>query len=205
MTLQIVDVTAGYKPSIDILSGLSLETGSCAVTSVVGVNGAGKSTTLKAAAGLLRVTSGKVNYRGQDITRWSAHQRKMEGLSFVPQHNSTFPQLTVEQNLRLGAWLIRKNKAKVRSRLTCVYETFPALYEKRRMSSQMLSGAQLRALSVAKELMVPSQTLMLDEPSTGLSPNLGADLSLMTFSRSWPERPPPDRGCRGPAGDEVSE
>lgn len=174
--LSVTGLRAGYLPEVDILRGIDLEAVPRAVTTVVGPNGAGKSTLLKAVFGLVPVRAGAVRLDGQDITRWPPHRCKLAGLAYVPQAASTFPQLTVEENLRLGGWLLRSQPAELRRRLEWVYETFPVLADLRRARATLLSGGQLRMLAVAKELVVPPRVLLVDEPTAGLAPKVAAEV-----------------------------
>jgi ABC-type branched-subunit amino acid transport system ATPase component len=174
--LAVSDLAVGYRGGIDILQGIDMTVPAGGITAVIGPNGAGKSTFLKTIFGLLPPRRGSIAYHGRDISRWSSHDRKADGLAYLPQHNSTFPHLTIEENLRLGAWLLRRDRAVVRDRLAYVYELFPALASRRRERATTLSGGQLRMLSVAKEIVVPARLLLVDEPSVGMAPNVATVL-----------------------------
>jgi ABC-type branched-subunit amino acid transport system ATPase component len=170
--LDVVSLTVGYRPGIDILRDLDLRVDPGAVTAVIGSNGAGKSTLLKALFGVVSPRGGSVVLDGTDITRLTSDARKALGIAYLPQHHSTFPHLSVEQNLRLGAWLLRRDKQAVRRRLDHVFELFPVLRERRGEHATTLSGGQLRQLAVAKEIIVPARLLLVDEPSVGMAPNI---------------------------------
>jgi len=174
--LTVSSLRAGYLPEVDILRGIDLEAVPQAITTVVGPNGAGKSTLLKATFGLVPVRAGEIRLDGQVINGQPPHRRKLAGLAYVPQAASTFPQLTVEENLRLGGWLLRSRPAELRRRLEWVYETFPVLAGLRRTRATLLSGGQLRMLAVAKELVVPPRVLLVDEPTAGLAPKVAAEV-----------------------------
>jgi branched-chain amino acid transport system ATP-binding protein len=174
--LAVHDLTVGYRDGIDILQGLDLIVPSGGITAVIGSNGAGKSTFLKTVFGLLPPRRGELVFAGQSIGRWSSHQRKVAGMAYLPQHHSTFPHLSIEDNLRLGAWALRGDRGQVRARLAYVYELFPALAERRNRSATTLSGGQLRMLAVAKEIIVPAKLLLVDEPSVGMAPNIATAL-----------------------------
>jgi branched-chain amino acid transport system ATP-binding protein len=174
--LRVTGLRAGYLPGVDILRGIDLEAQAAAVTTVIGPNGAGKSTLLKAIFGLVPPRAGEVWFDGQFINGWQPHRCKLAGLAYVPQAGSTFPQLTVEENLRLGGWVLRSRPAELRRRLEWVYETFPVLADLRRARATLLSGGQLRMLAVAKELVVPPKALLVDEPTAGLAPKVAAEV-----------------------------
>lgn len=174
--LEVTDLAVGYRPGIDILSGLDMRVDVGGITAVIGSNGAGKSTLLKALFGVVLPRAGTVVFEGDDITSLPSSARKELGIAYLPQHHSTFPHLTIEQNLRLGAWLLRGDQAVVRRRLDHVYELFPVLRERRHERATTLSGGQLRQLAVAKEIVVPARLLLVDEPSVGMAPNVAASL-----------------------------
>src|ERR687887_899555 len=137
--LEVRDVAVGYQEGIDILQGISLRVAPGAITAIIGPNGAGKSTLLKCLFGLLPPRAGDVLLDGSSIVGWPPDRRKSAGIAYVPQHNSTFPHLTVEENLKLGGWLLRKERAKLRERLDYVYGLFPILGERRRVRATNLS------------------------------------------------------------------
>lgn len=179
-------LAVGYREGIDILRDLSVDVPSTGITAVIGPNGAGKSTLLKTLFGLLEPRRGTVVFDGVDLTADSSDKRKAAGLAYLPQHHSTFPHLTIEENLRLGAWVLRRDAAAVRDRLEYVYGLFPVLAERRRARATTLSGGQLRQLAVAKEIIVPARLLLVDEPSVGMAPNIAATLyeQLLGLSQS---------------------
>jgi ABC-type branched-subunit amino acid transport system ATPase component len=174
--LEARTLNVGYREGIDILQGISLGAQPDAITSIIGPNGAGKSTLLRCLFGLLPPRRGEVRFDGQTINDWSTDRRKAAGIAYLPQHNSTFPHLTVEENLKLGGWLLRKERAKLQERLQYVYGLFPILAERRRVRATNLSGGQLRMLSVAKEIVTPPRLLLVDEPSVGMAPRVAAEL-----------------------------
>ncbi len=168
--LALENVTCGYVEGIDILSNVSLEVQGNRITGMIGPNGAGKSTVLKAVFTLLRPRQGKILFEGQEIQNALPHQLKRMGMSYVTQGFGTFPQLTVEDNLLLGAWIFRKNKGLLNQRLREVYEFFPILRERRKARANVLSGGILRMLSIGKEIIIKPKLLLVDEPSEGLAP-----------------------------------
>jgi ABC-type branched-subunit amino acid transport system ATPase component len=182
--LRVEHVTAGYHPGIDILRDLTIRAASGRITAVIGPNGAGKSTLLKVVFGLVAPREGRVLFGGREVGRLSAHERKRIGIGYVPQGPSTFPQMTVEENLLIGGWTIRRNRAALRERLARIYELFPALAGLRRARATILSGGQLRMLSIAKELVATPSLLLVDEPTAGLAPRVAGDVyDLLVRSR----------------------
>lgn len=170
--LTVENVHAGYVPGVDILQGLTLAVRPEAITLVIGPNGAGKSTLLKTAFGFLKPNAGGVRLAGADTADWRPSDFKLAGVSYVPQEINSFPYLTVEENLRMGGWVFRRDKARLARRLEHVYQTFPALAGKRKERAVSLSGGQGRMLSVAREMMSEPKLLLVDEPTVGLAPNL---------------------------------
>src|SRR5262249_22319074 len=153
---------------IDILQGLSLVVEPGSLTLVIGPNGAGKSTLLKTVFGFLKSHRGAIRFGGSAIETLAPYQIKALGISYVPQEINTFPLLTVEENLRMGGWTIGRDPARLKAQLAKIYETFPALAERRRAPAGGLSGGQARMLSVAREMMTEPALLLVDEPTAGL-------------------------------------
>jgi ABC-type branched-subunit amino acid transport system ATPase component len=170
--LAVDELRAAYQSGIDILQGLSLAVASGSLTLVIGPNGAGKSTLLKAIFGFLWPHRGAVTFRGERIDRLQPFVVKSRGISYVPQEINTFPELTVEENLRMGAWTFRRDRARVERQVDRLYATFPVLAERRRLRAGALSGGQARMLSVAREMMTEPALMLVDEPTAGLAPNL---------------------------------
>ena len=183
--LEVERVTAGYHPGIDILRELTLRAAPGRITAVIGPNGAGKSTLLKVVFGLLAPRDGRVRLGSLELGRLPPHERKRVGIGYVPQGPSTFPQMTVEENLLIGGWTIRRDRAALRERLARVYDLFPALAGLRRARATVLSGGQLRMLSIAKELVATPSLLLVDEPTAGLAPRVADDVyDLLVRSRA---------------------
>ena len=170
--LTIEDVHAAYQPGVDILQGISLEVPAGSCTLVIGPNGAGKSTLLKTVFGLLKPHRGKVRLGSEDLASLAPHEIKKLGISYVPQELNTFPALTVEENLRVGGWTLRRQTAVLRQRLERLYDTFPVLAQRRASKAGALSGGQARMLSVAREMITEPRLMLVDEPTVGLAPNL---------------------------------
>ncbi len=174
--LEIDQVAAGYVEGIDILAGLSLRVEAGSVTGIIGPNGAGKSTLLKTIFGFLHPRLGRILHDGREIQRASPHEVKRLGVSYVPQAANVFPQLTVEENLLLGAWVERHDRGRVGGMLERAFATFPRLREKRRHRATSLSGGEAKMLSLAKELMTDPKLLLVDEPSAGLAPRVSQEV-----------------------------
>jgi ABC-type branched-subunit amino acid transport system ATPase component len=173
--LEITSITAGYQEGIDILDEISLAVQPGSVTIIIGPNGAGKSTLLKTIYGFLKPRLGSIHFDGNDITQKPPHEIKHLGLSYIPQEFNIFPQMRVEENLMMGAWIFRKDKALVQQQLKHTYEIFPVLHKFRKSKANVLSGGQLRMLSIAKEVMTSPTLMLVDEPSAGLSPKVAAE------------------------------
>ena len=170
--LDVHEVVAGYVDGIDVLTGLSLTVERGSITGVIGANGAGKSTLLKTIFGLLHPRRGRIVLDGRDIHLLPPHAVKRLGVSYVAQGASVFPQLTVHENLDLGAWVFRHDRARMAAMLERAWTAFPRLRDKRRSRATTLSGGEAKMLSLAKELVTDPQLLLVDEPSAGLSPKV---------------------------------
>ncbi len=174
--LEIEDLHAGYAGGVDILQGLSLSVARGSVTVVIGPNGAGKSTLLRTIFGLLKPFRGGVSFAGQPIGGLEPAAVKALGIGYVPQEINVFPLLTVEENLRMGGWIFRRDRARLKGALDRVLETFPVLAQRRREPAGALSGGQGRMLSVAREMMISPELILVDEPTAGLAPALVAQV-----------------------------
>ena len=170
--LSVTDVHAGYLPGVDILRGLTVAARANEITLVIGPNGAGKSTLLRTVFAFLAPNQGAITFRDRATAGLRPSDLKAAGISYVTQDINSFPGLTVEENLRMGAWVFRRDGARLRRQLERVYATFPALASRRHTRAGELSGGQGRMLSVAREMMTEPQLLLVDEPTAGLAPNL---------------------------------
>lgn len=170
--LEVKDVHAGYAAGVNILRGVNLEARANEITLIIGPNGAGKSTLLRTVFAFLVPNRGTITFRNRATTGMRPSDLKVSGISYVTQEINSFPNLTVEENLRMGAWVFRRDTQRLRCQLDQVYTTFPVLAEKRRARAGELSGGQGRMLSVAREIMTEPQLLLVDEPTAGLAPNL---------------------------------
>ncbi len=168
--LEIENLEVAYG-SIQALHGVSLRVNQGSIVTLIGANGAGKSTTLRAISGLIKARGGKVRYDGEDITNLPPHAIVARGLCHVPEGRMVFANLTVEENLRMGAYL-RKDKPGVAADMEFGYEMFPRLRERRHQAAGTMSGGEQQMLAIARAIMSKPRCLMLDEPSLGIAPIL---------------------------------
>ena len=165
--LEVNGVAAGYVKGLNILQGIDLVVAEGETVSIIGPNGAGKSTLLKAVMGLIQTSAGRYFLNGIEKTSLSTYKIVEEGVGYVPQEANIFPSLTIEENLEIGGWILKRNTA---AALVNIYEKFPLLYERKRDRAGNLSGGQRQLLALARALMTSPNILLLDEPSAGLSP-----------------------------------
>ena len=159
-----------------VCRGISLEINEGEIVALIGANGAGKSTTLRAIAGLMTPRRGSITFRGQDITRLPSHERTLLGIALVPEGRHVFPFLTVRENLELGGFKNRKDSAKVRRSIEQVFEMFPLLRERSGQNAGTLSGGEQQMLVLGRAMMSEPKLLCLDEPSLGLAPLVVRDI-----------------------------
>jgi branched-chain amino acid transport system ATP-binding protein len=157
------------------LHGISLEVGAGEIVALIGANGAGKSTTLRAISGLLKTGEGQVTWGGQSITGWAVDRIVAAGIAHCPEERHVWPNMTVQENLALGAYLC-KSKAEVERRTGIAFHRFPRLKERWRQLAGTLSGGEQQMLAIARALMSEPRLLMLDEPSLGLSPKMADEV-----------------------------
>ncbi len=170
MKLEVKDLHAAYQRDLFVLRGLDLVAADGKITIVIGPNGSGKSTLLKCIAGSLKPGKGRVALDGQDITGIELDAILSQGISYIPQDRAIFPQMTVIENLELGCWIFRRDRARVRQRIAWALERFPALRETRSLLAGTLSGGLQRMLDIGKALLSDPSLLLIDEPTAGLSP-----------------------------------
>ena len=166
--LEIKDLKVSYG-MIQAIKGISFEVNKGEVIALIGANGAGKTTILHTITGLLNADSGSVTYEGKDITRMPGHKIVSMGIAHVPEGRRVFANMTVLQNLKLGAYT-RKDKAEIAETLEMVYTRFPRLKERKNQLAGTLSGGEQQMLAMGRALMFHPQIILMDEPSMGLSP-----------------------------------
>lgn len=172
--LQIDDLHVSYG-KIEALKGISLEVNQGEIVALIGSNGAGKTTTLRTISGLEKASGGKITFLDQDLSKLEKHQIVELGIAHVPEGRRVFFDLSVEDNLELGASL-RKDKAEIDRNMDRVYTYFPRLRERRKQMAGTLSGGEQQMLAVSRALMTNGKIMLLDEPSMGLAPMIVEDI-----------------------------
>jgi branched-chain amino acid transport system ATP-binding protein len=174
MLLDVRNLHAGYG-EVAVLRDVSFAVTDGAITALIGSNGSGKTTMMRAVAGLLPARSGRIDFAGRDLTHARPSERVEAGLALVPEGRLVFPEFTVEDTLRVGAYCTRA-RAGMAERKAQMYALFPRLYERRRSPAGALSGGEQQMLAIARGLMSAPSLLLLDEPSLGLAPVVVAQL-----------------------------
>lgn len=170
--LDIVNLHAGYGET-EILKGINLSVEHSEIVAIIGPNGAGKSTVVKSVLGLLNIISGNISLNGNNIVGIAPDKAIKSGISYVPQTHNIFPNLTITENLEMGAWTKSKG---IPERIQEMFELFPDLKVKRNKVAGSLSGGQRQMVAMAKALMVDSKIMLLDEPTAGLSPKFQSEI-----------------------------
>ncbi|HOK18305.1 MAG TPA: ABC transporter ATP-binding protein [Caldisericia bacterium] len=168
--LEVVNLEVNYG-AIKALKNISFKVKSGQIVTLIGANGAGKSTTLRTISGLIKPKDGHIYFKGQEITNYEAHKIVELGISHVPEGRKIFETLTVMENLELAAWTIKDKKIR-KERFERVFDIFPRLKERRKQLAGTLSGGEQQMLSVARALTTGGELMLLDEPSMGLAPVL---------------------------------
>ena len=177
--LELRGLDVGYYKDLNILQDLNVKARRKQITTILGANGVGKSTALKAAFGFLKPNRGDVVLENESILDIPTHQRILKGLAYIPQQPGVFKDMTVEENLQLGGWTFRKDKQQVRDKIEANYERFPVLREKRKQITGELSGGQQRMVEISRTLMAEPKVLLVDEPTAGLSKMLAEEVYKM--------------------------
>ncbi|HMB76294.1 MAG TPA: ABC transporter ATP-binding protein [Kiloniellaceae bacterium] len=177
--LEMKDLSVGYYRDLNILSDLDIKAREGMITTILGANGVGKSTALKAAFGFLSPNKGDILLHGESIIDIPPHEKILKGLAYIPQQPGVFKDMTVEENLELGGWTFRRDKKQVRQKIEANYERFPALKDKRKQITGELSGGQQRMVEIGRTLMSEPTMLLVDEPTAGLSKMLAEEVYAM--------------------------
>ncbi len=177
--LEVRDLYVGYYKDLNILQGISLTAQARKITTVLGANGVGKSTLLKAIYGFLRPNKGEILLEGENIIGTPTHELINQGVSYIPQQPGIFRWMSVEENLIMGAWTFRQDKARIKRKLEENYERFPLLRERRKSLAGELSGGMQRMVEVGRTLMTDPKIILVDEPTAGLAKLLAEEIYQM--------------------------
>jgi len=182
VAIALAEATVAYHGDITILDRVNLRARAGQVTGIIGPNGAGKSTVLKTLFGFLPLRTGRNLLHGRDVSRVPPDERAALGVAFVPQHRSLFTDLSVEDNLRLGCWSFRHDRARMRRAIDLVYDRFPVLATKRRDPVASMSGGQQRFVEFGRALLLEPSVILLDEPTAMLAPKIAKELYALIRS-----------------------
>jgi len=174
--LQVQNVFAGYYRDINILQGVTLTAQESKLTAIIGTNGVGKSTLLKAIYGFLVPNAGEIRWHDRNITGADPFKMPTLGLTYIPQRRNVFPEMTVEENLMLGAWTFRREKKRIARKLEENYHRFPILQERRRQKAGNFSGGQQRMVELGRAMMIDPKLMLVDEPTAGLAPLVAREI-----------------------------
>lgn len=177
--LEMRNLSVGYYRDLNILSDLDIKARAGQITAILGANGVGKSTALKAAFGFLTPNHGDILLDGESILQVPPHRKIDVGLAYIPQQPGVFKDMTVQENLELGGWTFRRDRKRVRRKIEANYDRFPALRDKRRQITGELSGGQQRMVEIGRTLMSEPKMLLVDEPTAGLSRMLAKEVYAM--------------------------
>ena len=177
--LEIRDLYVGYYKDLHILQGVSVTAQTGKITTVLGANGVGKSTLLKAIYGFLKPASGEITLDGKNVMGTPTHKRINLGISYIPQQPGIFRWMTVEENLQLGAWTFKNDKARIKRKIEENYERFPMLKDRRKSQAGQLSGGMQRMVEVGRTLMTDPRLILVDEPTAGLAKLLSKEVYEM--------------------------
>ena len=179
MLLQIKDIHVHYQ-KVAAIKGISMEVGESDFVTLIGSNGAGKSTTLRTISGLEHPSSGEINFDGQRIDKLSADKILKLGIAHVPEGRRVFKNLSVTENLRLGAF-VRNDKEEIEKDIENVFERFPRLRERKNQMAKTMSGGEQQMLAIGRALMSRPRLLLLDEPSLGIAPIIVQDIARIVL------------------------
>ena len=174
--LDIQDLYVGYYEDLNILQGIDVKVQEAKITTILGANGVGKSTLLKAIFGFLKPNKGKVMLEGKNVVGTPTFKLIDLGLAYIPQHPGIFRWMSIEENLEMGAYTFKRDKARIRHKMEEVYERFPVLKERRKSLAGNLSGGQQRMVEVGRTLMTDPKVMLVDEPTAGLAKLLSEEV-----------------------------
>jgi len=177
--LEVSNLYVGYYKDLNILQNLELIARKSKISTILGANGVGKSTLLKAVFGFLKPNAGEILLNGKSILETPTYKRIQQGLAYIPQQPGIFREMSVEENLELGAWIFRRDKKRVKQKIEENYERFPILGERYKQMAGELSGGQQRMVEIGRTLMSDPQILLVDEPTAGLSKMLSKEVYKM--------------------------
>jgi branched-chain amino acid transport system ATP-binding protein len=177
--LEARDLYVGYYKDLNILQGVSLAAQEGRITTVLGANGVGKSTLLKAIYGFLRPNGGEILLEGRNIVGTPTYELINQGISYIPQQPGIFRWMSVQENLEMGAWTFKKDKARIKRKLEENYERFPILKDRRKSPAGELSGGMQRMVEVGRTLMTEPKVILVDEPTAGLAKLLAEEIYQM--------------------------
>ncbi|MGB0634028.1 MAG: ABC transporter ATP-binding protein [Paracoccaceae bacterium] len=179
VTLETKALDVGYYKDLNILQNLNIKARKNKITAILGANGVGKSTALKAIFGFLAPNAGEILLEGESIINIPTYQKILKGLAYIPQQPGVFKDMTVEANLELGGWTFKRDKKQVKEKIERNYERFPVLKEKRKQITGELSGGQQRMVEIGRTLMADPKMMLIDEPTAGLSKMLAEEVYAM--------------------------
>jgi len=177
--LEVKDLYVGYYKDLNILQGIDIKAETGKITAVLGANGVGKSTLLKAIYGFLKPNSGEIYMDGHRVDGTPTYKLIDLGISYIPQHTGIFRWMSVEENIQLGGWTFRRDKQRLKRKIGENYERFPILKEKRKQSAGELSGGQQRMVELSRTLMTDPTLILVDEPTAGLAKMLSQEVYQM--------------------------
>ena len=179
VTLETKALDVGYYKDLNILQNLNIKARKNKITAILGANGVGKSTALKAIFWFLAPNAGEILLDGESIINIPTYQKILKGLAYIPQQPGVFKDMTVEANLELGGWTFKRDKKQVKEKIERNYERFPVLKEKRKQITGELSGGQQRMVEIGRTLMADPKMMLIDEPTAGLSKMLAEEVYAM--------------------------
>ncbi|NIM45817.1 MAG: ATP-binding cassette domain-containing protein [Nitrososphaeria archaeon] len=176
MSIEVEKVSSGYFGDYNIIHNWSMKAEKSKITAVIGPNGCGKSTLMKTVYGILKPREGKISYGDEDITGFEPHEMLRKGIAYIPQARSIFPYLTVYENLKMGAWLYRKDKNWVEEAIERIQKMFPILEEREKVNATSLSGGEQKMLEIGRALIPNPEVVIVDEPTAGLAPKIAHEI-----------------------------